>query len=349
MDKTGREFEYVRNKFRNVSEAKVKEGIFIGLQIRELMQDKQFDEDLKEAVRNAWLSFKMICKDLFIHSLVFSPGGRSGRNQNPVMEPMWLLTHCILGKFLGVVCHCFSPPLDVPTFAATCLCVLSDARDPSSERWNCGWERCPVVILPKFRLPLKFRDLLHAANLWHGTDGFTSPPKEGVLKIRRLRPGLNLRTWVPKAKGLIRKSQSSELSGCCAAGPIDFVKRYGMQYESENPLSEVTLEFFSRKSRRSQWLTRWKISKRHYDYGKAVPRQVGLKYVGRLLLDTDDGCTWRQIPAKFISLYILEECFCLFHEQVKYCFIHFNSSVSLKTCLIEKFCIHIWIQHKKYC
>ena len=49
------------------------------------------------------------------------------------------------------------------------------------------------------------RDLLHAANLRHGTDGFTSPPKEGVLriffalKIWRLRPGLNPRTWVLKA------------------------------------------------------------------------------------------------------------------------------------------------------
>jgi hypothetical protein len=28
-----------------------------------------------------------------------------------------------------------------------------------------------------------FRDLLHAANQRHGTDGFTSPPKEGVLSI----------------------------------------------------------------------------------------------------------------------------------------------------------------------
>ena len=28
-----------------------------------------------------------------------------------------------------------------------------------------------------------FRDLLHAENLRHGTDGFTSPPKEGVLRI----------------------------------------------------------------------------------------------------------------------------------------------------------------------
>jgi len=53
-----------------------------------------------------------------------------------------------------------------------------------------------------------FRDLLHAANLRHGTDGFTSPPKEGVLrifsplKIRRLQPGLNPRTWVLKASTL---------------------------------------------------------------------------------------------------------------------------------------------------
>ena len=53
-----------------------------------------------------------------------------------------------------------------------------------------------------------FRDLLHASNLRHGTDGFTSLPKEGVLrifsplKIRRIRPGLNPRTWVPKASTL---------------------------------------------------------------------------------------------------------------------------------------------------
>jgi len=42
-----------------------------------------------------------------------------------------------------------------------------------------------------------FRELLHAVKLQHGTDGFTSPLKEGVqriffaLKIRRLRPGAN--------------------------------------------------------------------------------------------------------------------------------------------------------------
>jgi hypothetical protein len=62
-DKIGRGFEFVRNKFQNVNDAKIKEGIFIGLQIRELMHDKYFDEDLNETERNAWLSFKRICKD----------------------------------------------------------------------------------------------------------------------------------------------------------------------------------------------------------------------------------------------------------------------------------------------
>ena len=51
-------------------------------------------------------------------------------------------------------------------------------------------------------------DLLHAANLRNGTDGFTAPPKEGMLriysprKIRRLQPGLNPRTWVPETSML---------------------------------------------------------------------------------------------------------------------------------------------------
>ena len=50
------------------------------------------------------------------------------------------LAPCILGKFLGVICHCFPPPSDVPTFAGRCLYVRNDTRDPSSERWNCGRE-----------------------------------------------------------------------------------------------------------------------------------------------------------------------------------------------------------------
>jgi hypothetical protein len=69
-------------------------------------------------------------------------------------------------------------------------------RDPSSERWNYGRERLSGNFAYVASIHA-IRDLLHAANLRHGTDGFTPPPKEGVLrifsplKIRRLRPGLN--------------------------------------------------------------------------------------------------------------------------------------------------------------
>jgi len=58
----------------------------------------------------------------------------------------------ILGKFLGVGCHSFPPPWDVPTFVAMCLHILRDARDPSSKRWKCGREHWPV-ILPKWQFP----------------------------------------------------------------------------------------------------------------------------------------------------------------------------------------------------
>jgi len=60
----------------------------------------------------------------------------------------------------------------------------------------------------------KFRDLLHAAIPQHGTNGFTSPLKEGVLKIffapkiRRLWPGLKPQTWVLKASTLPLDHQS---------------------------------------------------------------------------------------------------------------------------------------------
>ena len=82
-------------------------------------------------------------------------------------------------------------------------------------------EKCSDKIWPRIRLPRNSRDPLHAANLRHGTDGFTSPPTEGVLrifsplKIRRLRPGLNPRTWVPKASTLFldHRSRSIKIHG----------------------------------------------------------------------------------------------------------------------------------------
>ena len=69
------------------------------------------------------------------------PLGQFGQEPEPSQATGMALVRCVLGKFLGVVCHCFPLRLDVPTFTARCLHVRNDARDPSSERWNCGRER----------------------------------------------------------------------------------------------------------------------------------------------------------------------------------------------------------------
>jgi len=54
-------------------------------------------------------------------SLLFSLEGRAWQEPEPSHVTGMALAHCILGKFLEVVCHCFPPPFDVPTLAAKCL------------------------------------------------------------------------------------------------------------------------------------------------------------------------------------------------------------------------------------
>jgi hypothetical protein len=82
-----------------------------------------------------------------------------------------------------------------------------------------------------------FRNLSHAVKLRHGTDGFTSPPTEGVLriffalKIRRLRPGANPRPWVPTANTL----------------PLDHRSRYLLGYSFPNPFGLWASQFWFQK------------------------------------------------------------------------------------------------------
>jgi hypothetical protein len=94
-----------------------------------------------------------------------------------------VLAHCILSKFLGVGCHCFPPTLDVPTFSARCLHVQRRERTLVVEGGTLRGREMFPQISSRIRLPRNSRDPLHAANLRHETDGFTSHPKEGALRI----------------------------------------------------------------------------------------------------------------------------------------------------------------------
>jgi hypothetical protein len=100
--------------------------------------------------------------------------------------------------------------LTVPTFAARCLSASYMTRQLQVAKGGTYlWARnLTSNSAQNANFHVHSRGLLHAVNLQHGTDGFTSPPKEGALrnflplKIRRLQPGLNPRTLVLKANTL---------------------------------------------------------------------------------------------------------------------------------------------------
>jgi hypothetical protein len=86
---------------------------------------------------------------------------------------------------------------NVPTAAFKAYCAFwvrrSNFRQQASPRMSsCEstqrqkvklWARNVREFCLNAKLHVTFRDLLHAVKLWHGTDGFTSPPKEGMLRI----------------------------------------------------------------------------------------------------------------------------------------------------------------------
>jgi len=88
---------------------------------------------------------------------------------NFILRTAALMAYCAIWVRRSNFCHQASP------------CV--SPRESTQLRKVGLWAR----NVPKFCLNadfhLTFRDLLHAVKLRHGTDGFTSAPKEGVLRI----------------------------------------------------------------------------------------------------------------------------------------------------------------------
>jgi hypothetical protein len=87
-----------------------------------------------------------------------------------------VLARRILVKFVGVGCHFFPPPLDVPTFSARCLHVQRRESPLTAEGGTLRGREMFRQIWPRIRIPRNSRDFLHAANLQLGTDGFNSSP-----------------------------------------------------------------------------------------------------------------------------------------------------------------------------
>lgn len=63
MNKEGKGFKYLTEKFSYVSDAKINEGIFVGPQIREVVKDSHFDELLNDVELRAWTALKAVIKN----------------------------------------------------------------------------------------------------------------------------------------------------------------------------------------------------------------------------------------------------------------------------------------------
>ena len=61
LHKNGAAFQHLSTVFPGLSAAKLKEGIFVGPQIREVLKDIDFEELLNLKELRAWEAFKSVC------------------------------------------------------------------------------------------------------------------------------------------------------------------------------------------------------------------------------------------------------------------------------------------------
>jgi hypothetical protein len=115
-----------------------------------------------------WSSYAFLCMNLVLHLLLVV------QTVGPVGIPT-----------VGTAAYSLTVP---PCFTVSRVSARGAARtDVARDLWQVKGElwarngRMNLAYSCDFHGNCK--DLLHAANLRHGTDGFTSPPKEGALRI----------------------------------------------------------------------------------------------------------------------------------------------------------------------
>ena len=63
LDRDGAAFKYLISKFPKLSLEKIKAGVFVELQIRELIVDIHFDNTLEEDEKTVWENFKSLVRN----------------------------------------------------------------------------------------------------------------------------------------------------------------------------------------------------------------------------------------------------------------------------------------------
>ena len=80
MNQDGAAFKYICTKFHVLSQAKLKEGIFVGPQINQLLKDEDFDHTLSGTEKVAWNAFQDVAHNFL--------GSRKAPNYIKLVEHM---------------------------------------------------------------------------------------------------------------------------------------------------------------------------------------------------------------------------------------------------------------------
>ena len=114
-------FMFLKCKFPNLNDAKVKEGIFVGPQIRQLMLDCDFERTLNKIQLDAWRSFKAVCNGLL--------GKHKAENYRTLLDEL-IQAYQIIGCHMSLKVHFLHSHLDFfPENAA-------DVSDEHGERFH---------------------------------------------------------------------------------------------------------------------------------------------------------------------------------------------------------------------
>ncbi|XP_051168324.1 uncharacterized protein LOC127286076 [Leptopilina boulardi] len=96
LDKKGNCFKYLEQKFPEISDAKLKEGVFDGPRIRKLLKDEQFITKMNKKEKAAWLSFKAVVENFL--------GNHKSENWEQIVSDM-IKTFGKLGCLMSIKLH----------------------------------------------------------------------------------------------------------------------------------------------------------------------------------------------------------------------------------------------------
>ncbi|KAJ8880203.1 hypothetical protein PR048_016669 [Dryococelus australis] len=121
MDEARRGFVYLSNKFPSLLPAKIKEGVFVGPQIRELQKDPNFEVCLSPKEKQAWRSFTNVTKNFL--------GKQRAANYRELANEI-IIAYRNLGCNMSLKVHFLHLHLD--SFPGNC----SDVSDEQGERFH---------------------------------------------------------------------------------------------------------------------------------------------------------------------------------------------------------------------